>query len=229
MNRSTLIASVSIVSLLGSLANAEEANNPVAKPMESSIQGTLPPVGDSSDESISKGESTVDGQMVTKQERHMAAEVKKRGEFEITRAATIDHPLVVLPIQSDTGESDADGWLLSAKEEDGFRIYQATRGDRVHTARVALSSLRHMAFNLATSRFEHLAPNVRVELRDPSALDQVVEAAGGTGGKAYPLLGFALVHLPADADPVSAAQSIRELPVVVNAWLTVKGPKREPR
>lgn len=189
MKRSTLIASFSVMSLLSTLAIAEEAKDPVSKSIDSSIQGT----------------------------------------FEVTRSATIDHPLIVLPRQSHAGEADADGWLLSVKEEDGFRFYQATRGDRVHTARVALSSQRHIAFNPATSRFERLTPNVRVELRDLSALDQVVEAVGGTSGKAYPLLGFAIVHLPAGADPVRAAQSIRKLPVVVNAWLTVKGPRRTPR
>lgn len=159
----------------------------------------------------------------------VAAESEEQAAFAITLAETVDHPLLVLPRRSAEGEGSVDGWRLSATVEDGFRVYRATRGDRIHTARVALSSPRQVAFNPATSRFEHLAQNLRVELRDPQALDRVVEAAGGTGGKAYPLLGFALVHLPAGADPVGALRSVRELPVVVSARLTVRGPKREPR
>lgn len=157
------------------------------------------------------------------------AEAQDARPFEIMRAATVDDPLLVLPRESTEGAASADGWRLSATEEDGFRVYRAARGGRVHTARVSLSVPRHLAFNPATSRFERLAQNVRVELRDPSALGQVIEVAGGTGGKAFPLLGFALVHLPADADPVLALRSIQDLPVVVSARLNVKGAKREPR
>ncbi|MCY4532790.1 MAG: hypothetical protein OXC84_10750 [Gammaproteobacteria bacterium] len=157
------------------------------------------------------------------------AEVDEQDAFKIIQSATIDHPLLVLPRNSVAGVASVDGWLLSATEQNGFRVYRAARSDRVHTVRVAVSAPSHVAFNPATSRFERLAQNVRVELRDPGALDRVVEAAGGTGGKAYPLLGFALVHLPAGADPVSAARSIRELPVVVSARLTVRGPRRKPR
>lgn len=158
-----------------------------------------------------------------------AGEAEEPAAFEIVRSATIDHPLLVLPRKSLAGVASADGWRLSATEEDGFRVYRATRGDRVRTARVATSSLRHVAFNPAAGRFERLAQNLRVELRDPGALDRVVDAAGGTGGKDYPLLGFALVHLPPGADPVTAARSVRELHVVVSARLMVRGPRRKPR
>ena len=157
------------------------------------------------------------------------AEADETGAFEIVRSATVDHPLLVLPRRSAAGAASADGWRLSATEEDGFRVYRAARGDRVRTVRVAASMPRHVAFNPAAGRFEHLAQSVRVELRDPGALDRVVEAAGGSSGKAYPLLGFALVHLPAGADPVSAARSIMELPVVASARLIVRGPRRKPR
>ena len=157
------------------------------------------------------------------------AEVEEPGAFGIVRSATVDHPLLVLPRQSAAGVASADGWRLSATEEDGFRVYRAMRGDRVRMVRVAASAPSRVAFNPAAGRFERLAQNVRVELRDPGALDRVVEAAGGTGGKAYPLLGFALVHLPAGADPVEAARSVRELPVVASARLTVRGPRRRPR
>lgn len=162
-------------------------------------------------------------------EARAEAEFEQPGVFQVVQSATIDHPLLVLPGKSMAGVASVDGWRLSAAEEGGFRVYRAVRGDRVRTLRVALSAPRHVAFNPAAGRFERLAQNVRVELRDPGALDRVVEAAGGTGGKAYPLLGFALVHLPAGADPVSAARSIRELPVVVSARLTVRGARRKPR
>ena len=159
----------------------------------------------------------------------MDAETKERDTFEVTPLASIDYPLLVFPNQSEVGETSAAGWILSAREEDGFRVYQAMRGDRVYTTRIALSMKRHVAFNPATSRFEDLSQSVRVELRNTNALKRVVETVGGTSGKVYPLLGIALVHLPANVDPVRATQTIRELPEVVDAWVTVKGARREPR
>lgn len=149
--------------------------------------------------------------------------------FQVTIGATVDHRLFVLPRQSEVGEAHVSGWRMSVREEDGQRIYRAERGEKVHTDRVSLSKPRNVAFNPATSRFERLAQNVRVELRYAGALDRVVKAAGGTGGKAYPMLGFALVHLPADADPVSVTKKLQRLPEVTNAWLIAKGPKKEPR
>lgn len=149
--------------------------------------------------------------------------------FAVQRTATIDHPLLVLPRASADGEARVDDWQLSVTIEDDVRVYRATRGDRVHTHRTPLAMPQHVAFNPDTSRFERLAQNLRVELSDPDALEYVIETAGGTGGKAFPLLGFAYVHLPADADPVRALQSIKDLSVVVSVRLTVKGPKRVPR
>lgn len=158
-----------------------------------------------------------------------ADDIEASDAFQITIGTTIDHTLLVLPRRSQSGETSTFGWHLSVTNEDGHRIYRANRGEKSHATHVLQSTKQNVAFNPVTSRFERLAQNIRVELRDPAALDRIVEAAGGTGGRVYPLLGFALVHLPAHADPVSTATKIQELPEVVNAWLTVRGPKREPR
>lgn len=159
------------------------------------------------------------------------AQLDGPGAFDVIPSATIDHTLLVLPNRAEaTGTAAAGGWYLSAAVEDGFRVYRAARGDRTRSLRVALSApQRRVAFNPSTGRFETLSQNVRVELRDFGELDRVVAAAGGAGGKVYPLLGFALVHLPTGADPVAAAQTIANLPGVVSARLTVRGPRREPR
>lgn len=157
------------------------------------------------------------------------AENTARTEFEVTRAATVDHQLLVLPTRSVEGSTSVDGWRLSTAASDGMRVYRAERGDRLHTKHVAISSRSRIAFNPDTSRFERLAQVLRIELNDPSALDAVVKAAGGTNGKAYPLLDFAFVYLPADVDPVQAANAIRAMPAVANVRLTIKGPRREPR
>ncbi len=152
-----------------------------------------------------------------------------RDSFQITIAETIDHPLLVLPKHSRMGEASAFGWRISVMEKDEHRIYFAKRGKKLHSYRVLQSQSQNLAFNPTTGRFESLVQSVRVKLRDPDALDRVIEAAEGTGGKAYPQLGFALVHLPNDADPVTIAKRIKERPEVINAWLIVKGPKRVPR
>ena len=79
------------------------------------------------------------------------------------------------------------------------------------------------------NRFELLSPGLRVELADDGLLGQVVAAAGGTGGKAYPRLGFAIVHLSPQANPVDAAHAIEAMPGVIDVRLMTEGPRRVPR
>ena len=63
----------------------------------------------------------------------------------------------------------------------------------------------------------HLGPTLRVELCDYDLLPETVRAACGTGSTVLELLGFAVVHLPAEANPVTAKESVERLPGVLSA------------
>lgn len=153
------------------------------------------------------------------------------GGFQIRRADTIDHALLVFPNDAlIAGVANLDGWRLSSDEQDGFRVYRASKGGRSHEKRVSLGTpKRYYAFNPKKARFEQLSQSVRVELSHQSFLKGIVESAGGVGGKAYPMLGFALVRLSAEANPVQAASAIQSMPGVLNAHVMVRGPKRRAR
>ena len=114
--------------------------------------------------------------------------------------------------------------------EDGTRVYQAFHQGVTRTLYVAPdAALRYVAFDPERNRFELLSPALRVELADDGLLGQVVAAAGGTGGKAYPRLGFAIVHLSPQANPVDAAHAIEAMPGVIDVRLMTEGPRRVPR
>ena len=86
-----------------------------------------------------------------------------------------------------------------------------------------------MAFDPERNRFELLSPGLRVELEDYDLLDRVVDAIDGTGGKAYPMLGFAIVQLLPEANPVDAIRTIEAMPGVIDVRLITEGPRRVPR
>ena len=148
----------------------------------------------------------------------------------VVRSATIDGPAYVIASGADTGATEIDGVLLSVETADGFRVYRASRDGLTRTVRVAQDGPpRHLAYDPKRHRFKRLAPSLRVELADDRLLPSVVEAAAGTGGKAFPLLGFAVVHLPPESDPAAALRSVESMPGVIDVKLRIRGARREPR
>ena len=148
----------------------------------------------------------------------------------VVRSATIDGPAYVFAAGVETGVAEIDGVLLSVETADGYRVYRASRDGRTRTVRVGLDGPpRHLAYNPERHRFERLAPSLRVVLADDRLLPAVVEAAGGTGGKGFPILGFAVVHLPRESDPAAALRVVESMPGVVDVKLRIRGVRREPR
>lgn len=163
---------------------------------------------------------------------HAADEATGTGDRSpaVVRSATIDGPAYVIAPRADTGATEIDGVVLSVETADGFRVYRASRDGLTRTVRVAQDGPpRHLAYDPKRHRFKRLAPSLRVELADDRLLPSVVEAAGGTGGKAFPLLGFAVVHLPPESDPAAALRSVESMPGVVDVKLRIRGARREPR
>ena len=63
---------------------------------------------------------------------------------------------------------------------------------------------------------------------DYGLLDDIVSAIDGAGGKAYPMLGFAIVPLSPQAGPVDATGAIEALPGVTDVRLMLRGAIRVP-
>ena len=150
--------------------------------------------------------------------------------LHVMRSATLERPLLVMATDAAApGEAYVDDVRIRVAVEDGFRVYQAFHDGITRTLHVAPdAALRYVAFDPERNRFEMLSNGLRVELEDYGLLDQIVAAAGGTGGKAYPMLGFAIVQLFPDANPVAAADAIEAVPGVTDVRLMLRGTIRVP-
>ena len=150
--------------------------------------------------------------------------------LHVMRSATLERPLLVMSTDASApGEVYVDDVRIRVAIEDGARVYRVFHRGITRTLHVALdASLRYVAFDPERNRFELLSNGLRVELEDNGLLDQAVAAADGTGGKAYPMLGFAIVHLSPQANPVDAADAIEAVPGVTDVRLMVRGTIRAP-
>ena len=154
----------------------------------------------------------------------------REAPLHVMRAATLERPLLVMPSgASAPGEAYVDGVRIRLAIEGEFRVYEAFHDGVTRTLRVPLdAALRYVAFDLARNRFELLSSALRVELEDFELLDEMIAAAGGTGGKAYPMLGFAIVNLSPQANPVDAADALEAVPGALDVRLMTRGTIRVP-
>ena len=161
---------------------------------------------------------------------HTAAQAQDT-PLRVMRSATLERPLLVMSTDADApGEVYVDDVRIRVAIEDDLRVYRVFHKGITRTLHVSLDALlRYVAFDAKRNRFELLSPGLRVELEDYGLLDQIVAAADGIGGKAYPMLGFAIVQLSPHANPVDAAHAIEALPGVVDVRLMIEGPRRVPR
>ena len=155
----------------------------------------------------------------------------REAPLQVMRGDGLDRPLLVMSTgTSAPGEAYADGVRFRVAVEGDFRVYQAFHDGVTRKLHVSLDAApRYAAFDTERSRFELLSPSLRVELEDYGLLNEVIATCGGTGGKAYPMLGFAIVQLPAQENPVDAANAVESLPGVIDARVMIEGPPRVPR
>ena len=153
------------------------------------------------------------------------------GPLRVVRWTSQERPVLVMSTgTSAPGEAYVDGVRIRVAVEGDFRVYQAFHDGATRTLHVALDAVpRYAAFDTERNRFELLSASLRVELEDDALLDDVIAAAGATGGKAYPMLGFAIVQLPSQVNPADAAGDIQSLPGVVDAQVMIEGRPRVPR
>ena len=159
-----------------------------------------------------------------------AAAQGRGAPLHVMRSTTIEGPLLVMAADAAVpGEAYVDDVRIRVAIEDGVRVYQAFHQGVTRTLHVGLdAALRYVAFDPGRNRFEMLSNGLRVELEDDGLLDDIVSAVDGIGGKAYPMLGFAIVQLSPQADPLDAADAIDALPGVTDVRLMLWGAIRVP-
>ena len=159
-----------------------------------------------------------------------AAAQGQEAPLRLMRAASLERPLLVMPSDAAAaGEAYVDDVLIRVVVEGNFRVYEASHAGITRKLYVPVDApLQYVAFDTERNVFEPLEPGLRVEMEDYGLLDGVVAAAGGTGGKAFPMLGFAIVDLPLDANPVDAADAIGAMGGVTDVRLMLRGTMRVP-
>lgn len=150
---------------------------------------------------------------------------------DILSAQTIEGSVLVMPFDTSiTGDLIThDGTRISIGVEGDYRVYRALRGGKEYQAPVAIEGPpRRLAFDPNEGRFRDVLPSLRVELGNYDRFDEIIEVAGGTGGKVYEALGFAILHLPPEQNPAEVAARVGALPGVKSATIQLQGPLHVP-
>ena len=142
-------------------------------------------------------------------------------------AETNEGPVLVL---SDEAVSAGEVAVLpdtrvSVSIEGQYRVYRARHKGKDTQVHVSLDNpQRRIAFDPAQGRFRDILPSLRVEMDNFARFEDLVEQAGGTGGKVYEALGFALILLPDATNPAEVAAELKDLPGVTRATIQLQGP-----
>ena len=141
--------------------------------------------------------------------------------------------LLVVPMADETTAPRViagDGIRFEIGVENGFHVYRAWYRGRTHTTRAPVGGpQRRFAFDPKHQRFDEVTSTLRVRLTDFDRLDEVIDAAGASDGKSYPALGWALLRLPAEANPAAVARQLSEHELVTGAEIVLRGPRRFPQ
>ena len=148
---------------------------------------------------------------------------------EPVKMDTLDGPIVVLPNTdfSNDGIAQSGGISIRSTVTEDRRLYEVHYKGNKHTASIPLDSPTfRLVFNPKKRMFDQMLSSVRVELKDYQKLDEVVKSIGGTRGKAYPQLGYAVIGLKTDTHPVKAVDLLNRMSDVVSAEIRLKGPPK---
>lgn len=162
----------------------------------------------------------------------VAVVIPARAQVAALRTTLVEDDVVVVLPSADaefTGASSTQGIDVSVSEVGGLVTYQATVGGRTFTAHAdATASPRWIGFSPERQRFEEIARTVRVELANHSNLDSLVLELGAIRGKSFSALGFALIELDRQTNPVDAMERLAVDPRVTEATLQFVQPASGP-
>ena len=128
-----------------------------------------------------------------------------------------------------SGVSSLAGVAVRVSVNGDLRTYRADFLGRTYTAYDDLSGPpTRFAFDTGERRFRIVSSTILVELDDYDVLGQLVLERGALAAKGYPQLGFALIELPAEADPAEAVDFLDVDPRVRDATVLFEPAARRP-
>ncbi len=145
-------------------------------------------------------------------------------------AATGRGYALVMPSDAAPGVLTTGGLRIEVAIENGFRTFRLQHRGRLHTAHASLDGPpRRFAFDLGRERFDEVAQTLLLRLKAEGDLAGIIAQTGALSGKSYPALGWALLRLPAEANPAEVAHRLESEGLVDSAEVQLKGPMYVPQ
>ena len=145
----------------------------------------------------------------------MAVNGEEREIYPFIQASpsSVAYPSVETSSQSSETLSIRSGdWRLSVAEESNRMVLRARSGDKLVTQSIPPNAVhKRFVFDMKRQRFEPMRQEIRIENTDEKALKQIEELTGVAGVKRYQNLGFAIVKVNVDVNPVEVLRTLREV------------------
>ena len=136
---------------------------------------------------------------------------------ELDRFMTVDDDVVSFPDMeqlrqtSETLSARSGDWRLTVSQEPDRQVLRAESGDKLITQSIPPNAVhKRFVFNLARQRFEPMRQEIRIEHVDERELRQIENLRGVTAVKRYQNLGFSIVKIDIDVNPVEVLRTLRD-------------------
>ena len=101
---------------------------------------------------------------------------------------------------------------MSVAQEPDRQVLRAESADKLVTQSITPNAVhKRFVFDMKRQRFEPMRQEIRIENTNEKALKQIEELTGVAGVKRYQNLGFAIVKVEVDVNPVEVLRTLREV------------------
>ena len=102
-------------------------------------------------------------------------------------------------------------WVFTVSREPDRQVLRAQSGDKLVTQTINPNAVhKRFVFDLKRQRFEPMSQEIQIENTDQKALKQIEELTGVAGVKRYQNLGFSIVKVNVEVNPVEVLHVLRE-------------------
>ena len=145
----------------------------------------------------------------------------------------LDENLIAFPTtatnQSPSSLFSHQQWELQTDATSEGTVLKARLDDELITQSILKDApFKHFAFNMERKRFEPIHQQIRIATTDKKELESLEELSIVSSVKHYPALGFSIVALNENANPVSSLSLVREMLDGQEARLLTGFPTDEP-
>lgn len=102
-------------------------------------------------------------------------------------------------------------WSFTLSQEPDRQVLSAESGDaRVTQSITPNAVVKRFVFDLRKERFEPMRQEIRIEQTNERQLEQIKQMAGVTAVKRYEKLGFSIVKINAEVNPIAVFRNLKD-------------------